>query len=80
LGGSGASLADGFALLNAAGRFAVAVPLAETLLAGWLLAQAKITSPEGEMSVLPASPKDRITLDADGALSGRARGVPFAKE
>jgi acyl-CoA dehydrogenase len=80
LGGSGASLADGFALLNAAGRFAVAVPLAETMLAGWLLAQAKITSPEGEMSVLPASPKDRITLDADGALSGRARGVPFAKE
>ncbi|MBR0907708.1 acyl-CoA dehydrogenase family protein [Bradyrhizobium liaoningense] len=78
-GGSGASLADGFALLNAAGRFAVAVPLAETMLAGWLLAQAKITSPEGEMTVLPASPKDRITLDADGAVSGRARGVPFAK-
>jgi acyl-CoA dehydrogenase len=79
LGGSGASLADGFALLNAAGRFAVAVPLAETMLAGWLLAQAKISSPEGEMTVLPASPRDRITLDADGALSGRARGVPFAK-
>ncbi|MBM7486205.1 acyl-CoA dehydrogenase [Bradyrhizobium sp. USDA 3686] len=79
LGGSGASLADGFALLNAAGRFAVAVPLAETMLAGWLLAQAKIASPEGEMTVLPASPKDRITRDADGALSGRARGVPFAK-
>lgn len=79
LGGSGASLADGFALLNAAGRFAVAVPLAETMLAGWLLAQGKIASPEGEMTVLPASPKDRISLDADGALSGRARGVPFAK-
>ncbi|MDD1537209.1 MULTISPECIES: acyl-CoA dehydrogenase family protein [unclassified Bradyrhizobium] len=79
LGGSGASLADGFALLNAAGRFAVAVPLAETMLAGWLLAQAKIASPEGEMTVLPASPKDRISLDADGSLSGRARGVPFAK-
>ncbi|WGD53029.1 acyl-CoA dehydrogenase family protein [Bradyrhizobium sp. CB1650] len=79
LGGSGASLADGFALLNAAGRFAVAVPLAETMLAGWLLAQAKIASPDGEMTVVPASPKDRITLDADGSLSGRARGVPFAK-
>jgi acyl-CoA dehydrogenase len=79
LGGSGASLADGFALLNAAGRFAVAVPLAETMLAGWLLAQGKIASPAGEMTVLPASPKDKITLDADGSLSGRARGVPFAK-
>jgi len=78
-GGSGASLAEGFGVLGAAGRFAIAVPLAETMLAGWLLAQAKIASPEGEMTVAPASPRDRITLDADGTLSGRARGVPFAK-
>jgi acyl-CoA dehydrogenase len=78
-GGSGASLAEGFGVLGAAGRFAIAVPLAETMLAGWLLAQAKIASPEGEMTVAPASPKDRITLNADGSLSGRARGVPFAK-
>ncbi len=78
-GGSGASLAEGFGVLSAAGRFAVAVPLAETMLAGWLLEQAKISSPEGEMTVVPAAPKDRITLNADGSLSGRARGVPFAK-
>ena len=78
-GGSGASLADGFAVLNAAGRHAIAVPLAETMLAGWLLAQAKISSPEGEMTVIPATPKDRITHNADGTLSGRARSVPFAK-
>jgi acyl-CoA dehydrogenase len=78
-GGSGASLAEGFSVLSAAGRFALAVPLAETMLAGWLLAQAKITSPDGEMTVAPASPKDRVTLNADGSLSGRARGVPFAK-
>jgi acyl-CoA dehydrogenase len=77
--GSGTSLAEGFGVLNAAGRFAIAVPLAETMLAGWLLAQAKISSPDGEMTVAPASPRDRITLNADGTLSGRARGVPFAK-
>jgi acyl-CoA dehydrogenase len=79
-GGSGASLAEGFSVLSAAGRFAVAVPLAETMLAGWLLAQASITSPEGAMTVASASPKDRITVNADGSLSGRTRGVPFAKE
>jgi acyl-CoA dehydrogenase len=78
-GGSGASLAEGFAVIGAAGRFAIAVPLAETMLAGWLLAQAGIASPDGEMTVAPALPKDRITLDADGTLSGRARSVPFAK-
>ena len=78
-GGSGASLAEGFSVLSAAGRHAIAVPLAETMLAGWLLAQAKIASPDGEMTVAPANPKDRITLNADGSLSGKARGVPFAK-
>src|SRR5437588_6797553 len=78
-GGSGASLAEGFGVLSAAGRFAIAVPLAETMLAGWLLAQANISSPGGEMTVAPAQPKDRIMLDADGSLSGRARCVPFAK-
>ena len=67
-GGSGASLAEGFSVLSAAGRFAIAVPLAETMLAGWLLAQAKIASPEGAMTVAPASPKDRIALGADGTL------------
>ncbi|MEH2480221.1 acyl-CoA dehydrogenase [Nitrobacteraceae bacterium AZCC 2146] len=48
------------------------------MLAGWLLAQAHLASPEGMMTVAPASPKDRITLNADGTLTGRARGVPFA--
>jgi acyl-CoA dehydrogenase len=79
-GGSGASLAEGFGVLSAAGRFAIPVPLAETMLAGWLLSQAKISCPGGEMTLAPAGPKDRITLNADGSLSGRARGVPFASE
>jgi acyl-CoA dehydrogenase len=78
--GSGVSLAEGFGVLSSAGRFGLAVPLAETMLAGWLLAQAGIASPEGAMTVAPASPRDRITLNADGTLSGRARGVPFASE
>ena len=47
LGGSGASLAEGFAILGVAGRFALAVPLAETLAAGWLLAQAGLEVPAG---------------------------------
>jgi acyl-CoA dehydrogenase len=77
--GSGASLAEGFSVLSAAGRFAIPVPLAETMLAGWLLAQAKIASPDGMMTVAPASPKDRIENN-HGKLSGRSRGVPFARD
>ena len=79
-GGAGADLADGFGVINAAGRYALAVPLAETMLAGWLLAKAGIKSPDSMMSVAPASPRDAITLNADGTLSGRARGVPFGKD
>ena len=71
LGGSGASLAEGFAILGVAGRFALAVPLAETLAAGWLLAQAGLRR-RRRMTVAPARPHDRITVDADGRLSGRA--------
>jgi alkylation response protein AidB-like acyl-CoA dehydrogenase len=79
-GGAGASLADGFEVLGVAGRFAAPVPIAETLLAGWLLARGGIASPEGAMTVAPARPSDVITLNVDGTLSGRARGVPFARD
>lgn len=80
LGGAGAGLADGFEIMTIAGRAATPVPITETLLAGWLLSQAKIASPDGMMSIAPCRPKDKITRNADGTLSGRARGVPFARD
>jgi alkylation response protein AidB-like acyl-CoA dehydrogenase len=79
-GGAGASLAEGFAILGVAGRYAVPVPLAETLIAGWLLERAGIAAPAGAMTVAPARPRDRIALNADGTLSGLSRGIPFAKD
>ena len=80
LGGSGAGLAEGFAILAVAGRFALSVPLAETLAAGWLLAHAGIEAPATPMTLAPCRPHDRITIDADGKMSGRALGVPFARD
>ncbi|MBS0242765.1 MAG: acyl-CoA/acyl-ACP dehydrogenase [Proteobacteria bacterium] len=80
LGGAGASLADGFEVVRAAGRFAAPLPLVETLISGWLLSQAKIAAPAGMMTVAPVRPKDKITIGADGTLSGRARSVPFARD
>ncbi|MDX2155061.1 MAG: acyl-CoA dehydrogenase family protein [Hyphomicrobiaceae bacterium] len=80
LGGAGASLADGFEVINVAGRFAAPVPIAETLLAGWLLSQGRIASLSGMMTLAPMRPNDRITHNPDGTLSGRARGVPFARD
>jgi acyl-CoA dehydrogenase len=77
-GGAGASLADGFQVASVAGRFAAPVPIAETLLAGWLLSRAGISSPGGAMTVAPARPGDRIRLNTNETLNGLARGVPFA--
>jgi acyl-CoA dehydrogenase len=74
LQGSGGSLADGFAIARAAGRFAVAVPLCETLLASWLLAQASIPAPPGMLTVAAG-----MRVNSDGTLSGKARAVPFAR-
>src|SRR5947209_15478958 len=79
-GGAGAELSDGFAILGVAGRYAAAVPLAETLLAGWLLSRGGLNAPAGAMAVAPARPRDRITVNADGTVSGQAAGVPFAKD
>jgi alkylation response protein AidB-like acyl-CoA dehydrogenase len=77
LGGAGAEIADGFAVLRGAGRYAVALPIAETMLAGWLLARAGISSPRGAMSCGPTRDGDRLTLTR-GTLAGRLRAVPFA--
>jgi len=75
-GGSGASLAEGFSVLSAAGRFAIGVPLAETMLGRMAAVASKNRFAQGEMTVAPTGPKDRVTVEADGTLSGRARGVP----
>lgn len=79
LGGSGAEMADGVGVLRVAGLFAAPVPLAETLLAGLLLARAGLTAPAGPMTLAPVHPDEAITLGADGLLRGRAQDIPFAR-
>lgn len=78
-GGAGAEMADGFAVLKVAGAFACPVPLAETLMAGWLLARAGIALPEGPMTIAPVKAATRIEVGSDGRLKGTARYVPFAR-
>jgi len=73
-GGIGATVLDGFAVIKAAGGAAVPVPLAETLFAGWLLAQAGLQV-NGETATVVVGD---LSL-ADGKLSGSAQGVPYAR-
>ena len=79
-GGAGVGVGAGFSILNISGQFAVPVPLAETMLAGWLLAQGGVEIPDGPMSLTPVSLRDKISITSDGVLTGTARSVPFAPD
>ena len=78
LGGPGTGLADGFAIARLAGTHAVPVPLAETMLAGWLASQAGLETPDGPVCVAPVDGSATVRLEGD-ALHGSAARVPFAR-
>jgi len=82
-GGFGATVAEAMALLRIAAAHAAPVPLAETMLAGWLLAQAGLPVPEGAMTVAPVRVADVLTLRrmAGGwRLAGTASRIPWARD
>jgi len=82
-GGAGADLGDWVAILRVAGEQAIAAPLAETMLAGWMLAESGLEAPAGKLTLAPATRGKLPALARDGAgwrLSGIARFVPWARE
>lgn len=80
LGGAGGELADGFGVIRMAGRHTAPVPLAETLMAGFLLARAGLPVPAGPLTVAPVRTADALELDAGGRLRGTVHNVPFARQ
>ena len=79
-GGTGASMLDAFDIARISGQYAVPVALAETLLAGWTLAQAGQQCQPGPMTIAPMRDGAAITADASGRLTGRAKYVAFARD
>lgn len=70
-------------ILRAAGRYAVPLPLAETMLARWLLASAGLAMPEGPLTIASLKREATFTLRREGKgwhLSGKASGVPWAQK
>ncbi|MGV8996416.1 MAG: acyl-CoA dehydrogenase family protein [Parvibaculaceae bacterium] len=74
MGGAGATWSDAYVVLKAAGEHAAPVPLAEAIVAGWLLARAGIAVPEGIITLMEGD-----FLLKEGRLSGKAINVPFAR-
>lgn len=82
-GGAGLEPGQALSLIRALGRHAAPVPLAETMMAGWLLSQAGIAMPDGPLTILPIIDEDRLLLAADKAgwrLTGTARRVPWGRQ
>ncbi len=80
-GGPGLDLPDALSLLVSAGRHAAPVPLAETMLAGWLLSAAGLPRPAGPLTVAPVREGDMLRARREGArwrLDGAAARVPWA--
>lgn len=81
-GGVGLEVPDALAALRVSARHAAPIPLAETLLASWLLSGAGLPVPGGPLTVAPVATGDGLTIAKAGAgyrLEGLARRVPFAR-
>lgn len=80
LGGADIGLGESLGILRAAGNMALAVPLAETILAGWMLGAANLEMPTGRIAFGPAGFADQVKLAADGTISGQFARLPFARD
>ena len=82
-GGFGVEPAEALALLATAGAHAVPLPLAETMLAGWLLADAGLAMPDGPLSVAPVRASDSLILvprPGGWRLAGTVRRIPWGRD
>jgi acyl-CoA dehydrogenase len=82
-GGAGLEMPDALSLLVSAGRHAVPAPLAETMLAGWLLSAAGLPVPDGPLTIAPVREGERLRARRDGAdwrIDGAASRVPWGRQ
>lgn len=79
-GGAGGAWGDAQVVLAAAGRFAVPLPVAETMIGAWLLSTSGLQVPLGPLAVAPVRAAEKLSLARDGGswrLSGTATRVPW---
>jgi acyl-CoA dehydrogenase len=80
LGGAGGTWLDAHVVVRAAGRHAAPVPLAETIVASWLLAGAGLEVPFGPLTLAPVHRDDALILARTGGgwrVRGSAARVPW---
>jgi acyl-CoA dehydrogenase len=81
-GGFGVAIPDALSLLRVAGEHALPLPLAETMLASWLLAGARLDIPDGPLTVAPVATGESLSLVREGGgwrIEGTATRVPWGR-
>src|SRR5262249_48891651 len=81
-GGGGGPWQAACIVAAAAGRFAVPLPIVETMVGAWLLSTAGLDVPTGPLTVAPVHAGERLSLEPDGGgwrLSGVATRVPWGR-
>jgi len=80
-GGAGGAWSDAHVVVRAAGKHAAPVPLAETIVAGWLLGEAALEVPLGPLTIAPVEGDEPLRLTRAGGggwkVSGTASRVPW---
>jgi acyl-CoA dehydrogenase len=76
-GGAGASFREAFVVARAIGRHSVPLPIAESMIAAWLLVRAGLEIPEGPLALAP-HPLPGTALRG-GRLDATIAGVPFGR-
>jgi acyl-CoA dehydrogenase len=77
VGGAGGSWLEAYVILHASGRHTVPLPIAETMLAGWLLERAGLDVPPGPISVSPGVVA--VECLTDGRLTATVSNVPWGR-
>jgi len=75
-GGMNAGWADAYVVVRACGRYAVPLPIPETMLGLWLLERAGAPPVDGVIGLLPVP----IALAVDGTFSGDMPRVPWGRD
>ncbi len=81
-GGAGGTWLDAHVVVRASGRHTAPVPLAETIVAGWLLSRAGLEVPFGPLTLAPVHGTETLALARHGdgvTVRGTATRVPWGR-
>ncbi|MDF2856251.1 MAG: acyl-CoA dehydrogenase [Neobacillus sp.] len=84
LGGTGGTFGDALSMLRVAGKYSAPIPLAETLLANWLLAELGLPISNHPLTIVHVGSQTEVPFtciqENEGwSITGQVKNIPFAR-